>query len=197
MFIILLASFSSVPASADYTQCNGCHLYGGKFEGYSSAPSSLGYWSDLSITQYGYSDSVTEAVSQWGPQAYIPSFNSSSESNAQIKYYIGTLDPLVGGQVFFYNSVDLDISNSVEGTDIGYKHAIVVIHHDYLKTLSGFGPSLRHTIVTHETGHTLGVSHLTNSPAHTGSNVMNAGASTYTLTTTDIQHAQYKFLNDY
>ncbi|MFC3770419.1 hypothetical protein [Paenibacillus sp. GCM10012303] len=63
-------------------------------------------------------------------------------------------------------------------------------YHAYISTIPGYGPDLRHAIVTHETGHALGVSHLDNSPAHTGSNNMNSGGTTKTLTTTDIQHAQ-------
>jgi hypothetical protein len=176
----------------------GCHLFGGKFFGYSSAPIELGYWSDPTIASYGYTHAVTHAISQWTSQAYIPSLNSTSESSAKIKFYMGTLDPEVGGKVFFYEpGTNNDISNQVEFSDIGYNHAIVVIHHAFLSSLPQYGPDLREAIVTHETGHTLGVSHLSNSPPHTGDHVMNSGSLLKTLTTTDVQHAQYKFLNDY
>lgn len=199
-FVILLSSFTSftsIPAFADYSQCQGCHLYGGKFDGYTTAPIELGYWSDPSISQYGYSDSVSHAVSEWGPQPYLPSLNNTSETASQIRYFMGDLDPGTGGQVFFYNSLDQEISDQVEFSDIEYEYVNVVIDDVELKKHSSFGQSLRNAVVTHETGHALGVSHLDNSPAHSGDHVMKSSTLLNTLTTTDIQHAQYKFLNDY
>jgi len=201
LFLTLTLGFTFV-AYADTNKCSSCHLYSG-YWGFT--PVNVQYWSDSSVSMYGYGDGVSNAISGWNSVQYpSPILNSTpNESSANIKFYIAEdkLRSGVGGETFFYKNYGgtwTEISSQVPGTSIDYGIAQVVIDHSNIKDLSYYGSNFRTWLSGHETGHALGLGHFEFSPIHSGNHWMKTCADSTSCTQTspsseDKSHLQAKY----
>ncbi|OBR62978.1 hypothetical protein A7K91_09690 [Paenibacillus oryzae] len=197
--IVLLTTISllflgSTMVSADYSSN---HVLGGK----NRTGGVFKYWLDSSVASYGYTNSITNAKTNWNavPNAGIFLFETSDADDAEIKYYVtnNELGSGVFGAADFWDRNSNGKLSFLSPTSVmsGTNFDMTRIRLDYGRmTSANFTSAERNHNAGHETGHAMSLSHFEDYPAHTGNHWMKSGQiSLNSPTSTDADHLVWKW----
>lgn len=149
LFLLVIVVISLPVNTADAYVKLGGYWGGGE-------ANSLTYWLDASVTQTGYTSYAQHGSTAWNSSPYINVAQTTSSTNANIKWYASTID--LGD--FYADTMNYD--NSYPCLACEYDTSTIRINVSSFKSLD---TNRMKETTAHEVGHSLGLDHEDDVPA--------------------------------
>ncbi len=203
VFIICVFSILALTGLTCYADYSTDHIFRYKF--YQDG-TTLEYFKDYSVSQYGYTDVVDEAVSEWSAESSnidIDETDSDVNKKGIIAYYVGEdilINPNHLGQADYWRYTVLSGWYNVYPNSSVFDRVRIQIDHKHLVDHGINNYYCRKGVSLHETGHALSLNHFDEGsnphdpdtePAIMYSDI--TISSIYTIEALDIDHLQYKW----